>query len=411
MLHSAAQNLAKELTPASWRWPAWVVLVALLMAFSIVPAHSAELRIGTAQGNPGDTVEIMLSLQGDGTTVSASFLLDHSYVADYSNIPATVLASGVTCQKQGSLFRVTWSGAANSSLTDLCIIRMTIRELDQPYNGALFGQSQQCLDLGNYPQECSVERGHIEVIYGFLRSFIGVLRDPPHAPAIQELVGFDYSNTGATAPLGFLDTVRPERVSGGTIWPQSSYGQWVLANPQSPISLLATHGVRFTFSSLEQRAQALALARHDPAFRDIVEDLTHVGPRLTYPAPPRESQPFGLFIAGPACPHISIDTPESRTIEIDGNRIDINLHDNKGQVCGTQPPGFSAAVVQIPGLAAGIYNVHVETAAWPQFFLIVVHPADLSITSPSIIPNPDVRVWLILGVLLLAAWRLRERVP
>lgn len=38
-------------------------------------------------------------------------------------------------------------------------------------------------------------------------------------------------------------------------------------------------------------------------------------------------------------------------------------------------------------------------------FLIVAHPADLSIASTSIIPKPEVRLWLILGALLLATWR------
>ncbi len=91
----------------------------LLLTSAAWSVRAAELRIGSAQGYPGDTVEIMLSLQGDGATVSANFLIEPSWVANFANIPATVLAPGVTCTIEGSRFRVIWNGSANTSLVDI----------------------------------------------------------------------------------------------------------------------------------------------------------------------------------------------------------------------------------------------------------------------------------------------------
>jgi len=411
MTNPAAPLHLPTLSRESLRWPARAALVALLLAISLVPAHSAELRIGTAQGNPGDTVDILLSLQGDGATVSANFLLERSWVARYADIPATVLAPGVSCQLDGSRFRATWDGSANTDLVDICIIRMTIHEGDNslPMNPIVFGHSQECRDANNGPQECSIADGRIDVFYDYVRSFIVVLHDPPSAPTVQEVAGFDYADTNKTAPLSFADAVRPEsvRAIGYHSLGVSPFSQWLMANPYSPITLLHNRGVRFTYASMEVRAQALALARRDTAIRDIVEDLGLAGPILTYPVRPLEHQPFGLFLIGAPCPHIMIPTPDSRTIEIIDNHITITLHTYPQTGCpGVMIPGYSAAIVEIPGLAAGTYSL--SRAGSPWSIPIVVHAADHSITAPSIIPNPDVRLWLILGVLLLAAWRFQS---
>lgn len=397
----ARELVAEECLSRSWA-PVFLLLLSLAsMAWSV---QAAELRIGNAHGYPGDTVELLLSLQGDGATVSANFLIERSYVADFSSSPATLLAPGVSCTVEGSRFRVIWNGAANNSLIDICIIRMTIRN-SLLSNPSIFGHFAQCRDANHVDQACSIASGHIDAVHEFERSFIVVLREPPAAPSLQEVVDFDYTDSSTTAPLGFVDAVRPERVSGGTNWLQTAYAQWILANPQSPISLLTQRGARFTFTTLEQREQALALARTDPAVRDIVAVLGLAGPKLTYPVIPRENQPFGLYLVGPVCPNIGISTPESRSIDIVGNQIEIILHYDSTQVCPTLPPGYSTAVVQIPGVAAGTYTVNIETASGQRSFPLVVHSANLAIAAPTQIPSPDVHLWLIFGVLILAVWR------
>ncbi|MGQ0800552.1 MAG: hypothetical protein ACT4NL_10640, partial [Pseudomarimonas sp.] len=385
----------------------WAALLArLLLATTALSAQAAELRIGDSRGYPGDTVEITLSLQGDGVTTSANFLIERSWSAAFSSTPATVLVPGVSCGVEGERFRVISNVTATTSLVDICVMRMTIHTFDQPINPFVFGQSQQCRDANQAPQPCSIARGYIDVIHEFERSFIAVLRDPPAAPSLQEVVDFNYGNTGATPPLGFVDAVRPQYVRKNAFFPQSAYGQWILANPQSPIARLHQRGARFTFTTLEQREQALAAARSDPAVHDIVDTLGLVGPEPSYPALLRENEPFGVYLLGASCPSITIATPESRSIEIDGNTIDIVLQVNPNQVClGLPPSGNSSAVIQIPGLAAGTYTANIRGGSLRRSIELVVHPAGLASTEPSQIPNPDLRLWLVLGVLILAFWR------
>ncbi len=282
---------------------------------------------------------------------------------------------------------------------------MTIFNTDPRFNQAIFGRFQQCLDAALVERPCSIARGHIDVIHEIDRAFIAVLRDPPAAPSLQEVVDFDYADASATPPLGFVDAVRPQYVRASTLSMHAEYGAWLLENPNSPITRLHERGARFTFTTLEERAQALAAARNDPAVRDIVEVLGLAGPERTYPVLPRENQPFGLYLVGPGCPLIDIATPASRSVEIVGQQIGIVLDSYyPGQVCfGVAHPGYSTAVVQIPGLGAGTYTVNIETAADSRTMELVVHPSDGAIAAPRQVPISDVRVWLILGVLILAA--------
>lgn len=383
-------------------------LLLVLLASTATSALAAELRIGTAQGYPGDTVELTLSLQGDGATVSAEFLIRRNYVAHYASPPATVLAPGVTCNLEHESLRVTWNGSASTELMELCELRMTIHGEDPRLNPSIFGEPRHCLDAGNTEQPCSIVRGHIDVVHEIERSFIAVLREPPAAPSLQEVVAFDYSDTSATPPLRFTDTVRPEYVRAGNLSRATEYGPWLLDNPQSPITRLDERGARFTFATLEQRAQALASARRDPAVREIVESLNLVGPSQTYPVRPRENQPFGLYLVGFSCPAIDIATPESRSVEVVGSRIEIVLESyDPEQLCfGVLLPGHTGAIVEVPGLPAGTYSVGIQTAGGRQTMELVVYPASAATSAPTPVPVPDARWWLILGVLMLGARKL-----
>ncbi|MCB1553871.1 MAG: hypothetical protein KDJ14_08690 [Xanthomonadales bacterium] len=385
-----------------------LMLLLLVLASTAWSSHAAELRIGSAQGYPGDTIELSIALQGDGQTTLADFYIEHSYVAHYAQPAATVLAPRTTCRVEGLRFRVIWNDSPNTDLVQLCTLRLTIYE----YEGsgpisAVFGAPRICLNATSDAQPCSVVNGHIDVIYEIERSFIAVLKDPPDAPSLQEVVDFDYSDANATPPLRFVDTVRPEYVRASLLQWGTEYGPWLLAHPESPITQLHERGARFTFATPEQREQALASARSDPAVRDIVETLSHVGPKHTYPVLPRENQPFGLYLVGPYCPAIEIATPESRSIEVVGNQIEITLDPyNPGQAClGVSPPGFSGAVVDMPGLPAGTYDVGVDYLGYQWHIELVIYPSAPAIPAPSQVPNPNVPWWLAIGVLILAAWR------
>lgn len=384
-------------------------MLLLVLASSAWSVRAAELRIGNAHGYPGDTVELTISLQGDGATVSAEFSIARGYVANFASPPATVLAPGVTCAIENQRLRVVWSGSANTDLVDICTLRMTIYDDEDPrFNPSVFGSAVHCLDRANVVQPCSIASGRIDVVYEIERSFIAVLNDPPSAPTMQEVVGFDYSDTAATPPLQFVDAIRPEYVRASHLSLLHDYGPWLLENPQSPITQLDQRGARFTFATLEQREQALASARKDPAVREIVESLGLIGPKRTYPVLPRENQPFGLYLVGFSCPLIDIATPVSRSIEVVGNQIEIVLDSYyPDQACfAVLPDGYSGAIVEIPGLAAGAYDVSIQTADGPWSMELVVYPSNSATSAPSQVPNSDVKYWLIIGVLILAASRL-----
>lgn len=385
-------------------WAAILLILMLLLASSLGSARAAELRIGNAQGYPGDTVDIKLSLQGDGATVSASFFIERSWVADFTSAPATLLSPGATCAREGSGLRVSWIGGANTDLVDLCVVRMKIYNGDPRFNPAIFGAPRFCFDAANLPQPCSVVRGSIDVIYETERSFIAVLHDPPRAPSLKDVVDFDYSDVDATPLLAFTRSVRPQYALRTTHSSSTAYRQWLGDNPQSPISRLEERGARFTFGTLEQRDQALQAARSDPAVREIVESLGLAGPALTYPVQPRENQPFALYLVGPGCPLIYIATPDSRSIETVGQQVQITLDPlYPDQLCfAVAYPGYSTAVVQIPGLAAGTYDIRVDTPAGEYSLEVVVAQGSVFVPAPTQIPNPDVPMWLILGVLMLA---------
>ena len=383
------------------------VVLLLVLASSAWSACAAELRIGNAHGYPGDTVELTLSLQGDGATVSADFLIARGYVANFASPPATPLAPGATCTIEDQGLRVVWNGSANTDLVDICVLRMTIFGQDPRFNQSIFGNPQHCLDAGHVEQPCSIDNGYIDVVYEIERSFIAVLNDPPAAPSLQEVVDFDYADTTATPPVQFVDAVRPEYVRASNLQWTAEYGPWLLENPQSPITRLDQRGARFTFTTLEQREQALVAARNDPAVREIVESLSLIGPEQTYPVLPRENQPFGLYLVGFSCPRIDIATPVSRSIEVVGSQIEIVLESYPpDQLCfGVLLPGYSGAIVEVPALPAGTYNVGIQTAAGHWNMELVVYPSSSATTAPSQIPNPDVKYWLILGVVILAVWR------
>ncbi|MCB1553471.1 MAG: hypothetical protein KDJ14_06645 [Xanthomonadales bacterium] len=298
-----------------------------------------------------------------------------------------------------------WDGTPNTDLVQLCTLRLTIYTYEEPRsNPAISGAPQLCLDAAHEYHSCTFVNGHVDVIYEIERSFIAVLGDPPTAPTLQEVVDFDYADPGATPPLGFVDGVRPQYVRASLIEWGTEYGPWLLEHPQSPIAQLHARGARFTFATLAERAQALASARNDPAVRDIVETLSLIGPKQTYPVLPRENEPFGLYLVGFSCPVIDIANPESRTIEVVGNQIEIDLDPYyPDQACfGVLLPGYSAAIVDMPGLPAGTYNVGIEYLGNRWNEELVIHPTLPASTAPTEIPNPDVRWWLVLGVLILA---------
>ena len=187
----------------------WAALLLLLwLASHASTSSAAELRIGSATGYPGDTVELTVSLQGDGETAFADFLIEHSRVAHYASPAATSVAPRATCRVEGSRFRVIWDGTPNTDLVQLCTLRLTIYTYEEPRsNPAISGAPQLCLDAAHEYHSCTFVNGHVDVIYEIERSFIAVLGDPPTAPTLQEVVDFDYADPGATPPLGFVDGV------------------------------------------------------------------------------------------------------------------------------------------------------------------------------------------------------------
>jgi len=379
------------------------MVLAISILLSTLQAQAAEMRVSDATGYPGDTISITFSLQGDGTTSQAQFGVA-SYVVNLWQSSITQQATGASCQvgTYGSAapLNVAWSGSPRTDLIDLCTVEVDLTYADSIINNGVFARSQQCLDGSNVPTACTVQAGSIRVLDSYALSFIVVLNESPLSPPLSNVVSFDYSNAAASAPLAFADAPRPSTVRRELdSIPGSTLDQWFRDNPSSPLTRLHDYAARFTYERIEQRDAAIAAAQRDPAVREVIDRVGPSGPTSTYPATLREGQPFGLFLLGLSCPPLWIETPDSRDITIDGFSIDLGLHTDTSGVCpGVPAPGYTHAIVSMPGLPAGQYTVHLSTGGQLTLYVLGAVPPPPSI-SP--IPLDTVPLWLLLGVVII----------
>lgn len=398
--------MTRQSANAFARWPIWHrMMFAVSILLSTLQAQAAELRISDATGYPGDTISITFSLQGDGITSQATFGIE-SYVLNLWQSSITQQATGASCQigtyGSPSPLNVAWNGSPRTDLIDLCTIEVDLTYADSIINNLVFARSQQCLDGSSVPTGCAAQASSIRVLDSYALSFIVVLNESPFSPPLSNVVSFDYNNTATSAPLAFADAPRPRTARRELdAIPGSTLDQWFRDNPSSPLTRLHDYAARFIYERIEQRDAAIAAARRDPTVREVIDRVGPSGPTSTYPAMLRAGQPFGLFLLGLSCPPLWIETPGSRDITIDGFAIHLGLHTDTGGVCpGVPAPGYTYAIVSMPGLPAGQYTVHLSTGG--QRTLDVLGAASLPPhTKP--IPLDDVPLWVLLGVVVIVS--------
>lgn len=254
-----------------------------LLALASTCASAATWTVSNATAVPGQTVQIALSLGGDGTTEAAEIDLAFdearlSLPVAGGEIPGANVSGQCARSTSKTVTALIFSvgGALPVGPTVVCNIPFTVRPTARGGRIALRASSKECA-TSTGAASCVVAAGWVDVLGNQQAAYNApeeiettslVMLLKPEGPAVRELVAFDFRGEGTRAPLeGLRQGV--VSVRGPNTYPAAGdYLARIERKPESP-EAEAERYVTVTFESREARENALKLLLRDVAVESV----------------------------------------------------------------------------------------------------------------------------------------------